>query len=206
MAYPYLCQLVVVESIHDYLKRKLEQPDLDYKERPVYEWFEKAFNRIYQPYVNVYEEKYSDEYIKTHYGDIYHKAGVTYITKDHHVLMFQVAEDQIAFNPNDEKDLITHALVMDFQLSASKTTESDLTKYTHSNTRQAMFSISATIVPGMDPSTYDCETIVQQIINILDALDLLYELQFDQLKLAPTITTEHYSVKQEQKDSKPYII
>lgn len=206
MAYPYLCQMVVVESIHDYLKRKLEQPDLDYKERPVYEWFEKAFNRIYQSYVNVYEENYSDEYIKTHYGDIYHKAGVTYITKDHHVLMFQVAGDQITFNPNDEKDLITHALVMDFQLSASKTTESDLTKYTHSNTRQAKFSISATIVPGMDPSTYDCEMIVQQIINIMEALDLLYELQFDQLKLAPTITTEHYSVKQEQKDSKPYVI
>lgn len=206
MAYPYLCQMVVVESIHDYLKRKLEQPDLDYKERPVYEWFEKAFNRIYQSYVNVYEEKYSDEYIKTHYGDIYHKAGVTYITKDHHVLMFQVAGDQITFNPNDEKDLVTHALVMDFQLSASKTTESDLTKYTHVNTRQAKFSISVTIVPGIDPSTYDCEMIVQQIINIMEALDLLYELQFDQLKLAPTITTEHYSVKQEQKDSKPYVI
>ena len=206
MAYPYLCQMVVVESIHDYLKRKLEQPDLDYKERPVYEWFEKTFNRIYQSYVNVYEENYSDEYIKTHYGDIYHKAGVTYITKDHHVLMFQVAGDQITFNPNDEKDLITHALVMDFQLSASKTTESDPTKYTHANTRQTKFSIGVTIVPGMDPSTYDCEMIVQQIINIMEALDLLYELQFDQLKLAPTITTEHYSIKQEQKDSKPYVI
>lgn len=206
MAYPYLCQMVVVESIHDYLKRKLEQPDLNYELRPVYSWFEKAFDRIHQSYVNVYEEHYNKDYIKERYGDIYKKAGVTYIVKDSHVIMFQVAGDQITFNPNDEKDLVTHALVMDFQLSASKTTESDLTKYTHSNTRQAMFSISATIVPGMDPSTYDCEMIVQQIINILDALDLLYELQFDQLKLAPTIITEHYSVKQKQKDSKPYII
>ena len=206
MAYPYINQKVVVESIYDYLKRKLQQPNLDYKERPIYEWFEKAFAWIYQSYVNVYEENYSDEYIKEHFGNIYHKAGVTYITKDHHVLMFQVLATAIGYTPIDEKGLLTHELCLDFQLSVSKTTETDPTKYSHANTRTTKFSIGVTISPNMNPSIYDCERIVYRIINITEALELLYEQQFSEVDSAPTITTEHYSVKQEQKDSKPYVI